>query len=204
MELLIIVVLGLFIVIYYLDFSIFDKTEEPKENTKTYTTNSKTKENFGRNFYQEFEDKSRIRIVQENSDFCIKYAHLIAFELTNQGYTINNVPASTLLLIISGIKIDLLNKQQQFYQSHQQTHQNFKDQHSHIKNNNSVENEYFSILEIDPTKNFETIRTAYRTQMKKYHPDKFTTASKKDKELSESKSKRINEAYSFLEKKYKN
>ncbi|TAE72975.1 MAG: J domain-containing protein [Bacteroidetes bacterium] len=47
---------------------------------------------------------------------------------------------------------------------------------------------------------FEVIKTAYKTQMKKYHPDKFSEEDKK--KHAEALSMRINAAYDFFKKKF--
>lgn len=62
---------------------------------------------------------------------------------------------------------------------------------------------YYQILEVDVNASFEVIEKAYKTLVKKYHPDLQENSLKND---SEAKLKLINEAYEVLsnEKKRKN
>ena len=54
---------------------------------------------------------------------------------------------------------------------------------------------YYQILEVDVNASFEVIEKAYKTLVKKYHPDLQENSLKND---SEAKLKLINEAYEVL------
>jgi DnaJ-class molecular chaperone len=57
------------------------------------------------------------------------------------------------------------------------------------------------VLEIKEGATFEEIKTAYKTMMKKYHPDKFS--DNEQKKHAEAISIRINVAYDYFKKKFK-
>lgn len=66
--------------------------------------------------------------------------------------------------------------------------------------------DYYEVLEIDKGASEGDIKKAYRKAAMKYHPDKFTNASEKEKKEAEEKFKEANEAYQVLsdpEKKQK-
>jgi curved DNA-binding protein CbpA len=48
---------------------------------------------------------------------------------------------------------------------------------------------------------FDQIRQAYKSQMKKYHPDRFPNDPEKRK-YAQQVSQQLNEAYAYFEKKY--
>ena len=54
---------------------------------------------------------------------------------------------------------------------------------------------YYQILEVDQRASKEVIEKAYRTLVKKYHPDLYSTVQKGQ---AESKLKDLNEAYDIL------
>ena len=65
---------------------------------------------------------------------------------------------------------------------------------------NEKENEYYEILEVEYGASFKEIKSSYKKLLKKYHPDFF----RNDKEKYEKAvkiSKKINEAYSYFERK---
>lgn len=66
-------------------------------------------------------------------------------------------------------------------------------------------NNYYKILESDPTDSFETIKKNYRKLIKKYHYDTNISKGLSDNELKEiqEKTKKINEAYSKIKEIYK-
>lgn len=65
---------------------------------------------------------------------------------------------------------------------------------------NEKEKEYYEILEVEYGESFNKIKSSYKKLLKKYHPDFF----RNDKEKYEKAvkiSKKINEAYSYFERK---
>lgn len=58
----------------------------------------------------------------------------------------------------------------------------------------------YAALEVPPGSDFETVRKAYRTLMRKYHPDRHTNAPEKQKAATELTQK-LTEAYKLLEKR---
>lgn len=58
----------------------------------------------------------------------------------------------------------------------------------------------YAALEVPPGSNFETVRRAYRTLMRKYHPDLHTATPEKQKAANEITQK-LTDAYKLLEKK---
>jgi len=57
---------------------------------------------------------------------------------------------------------------------------------------------YMAILGLSTLDTLDKLGKAYRTQISKYHPDKVASLADEFKILAETKSKEINEAYSFL------
>ena len=67
------------------------------------------------------------------------------------------------------------------------------------KDNKEVE--YYKILELEYGADFKEIKSSYRRLLKKYHPDLF--ANNKEKyELAKKLTQKINEAYTYFERKY--
>jgi DnaJ-domain-containing protein 1 len=60
---------------------------------------------------------------------------------------------------------------------------------------------YYQALELQPGATFEQIKAAYKTMVKKYHPDRFPHEPDKQKTAMEI-TQRINIAYSYFEKKF--
>lgn len=58
--------------------------------------------------------------------------------------------------------------------------------------------DYYAVLGIAPSADQETIRVAYRNQMKRHHPDLADPADPDDRPRREATAKRINEAYRIL------
>ena len=69
------------------------------------------------------------------------------------------------------------------------------------KNIPTIEDGYYANLELKAGASLEQIKKSYKTLMKKYHPDLFHNdeAQRKAAELITSK---LNEAYSYFEKKF--
>src|SRR5690606_9498377 len=58
----------------------------------------------------------------------------------------------------------------------------------------------YKILEIDKTATNDDIKKAYRTMVKKYHPDKLTHLGKEHQQGAEEKFRKVQEAYEQLQK----
>lgn len=63
------------------------------------------------------------------------------------------------------------------------------------------EEQYYKILELEYGAGFDKIKSSYRRLLKKYHPDLFQNDEKK-LEYAKEVTKRINEAYTYFERKY--
>jgi DnaJ-domain-containing protein 1 len=60
---------------------------------------------------------------------------------------------------------------------------------------------YYAALELPAGASFEEIKRAYKTLMKKYHPDRFHNEPQK-KQFAEAVTQKLNEAYAYFEKKH--
>lgn len=58
--------------------------------------------------------------------------------------------------------------------------------------------DYYDLLGLEKTASENDIKKAYRKLAMKYHPDKFSNASEKEKKEAEEKFKEVNEAYQVL------
>jgi DnaJ-domain-containing protein 1 len=58
----------------------------------------------------------------------------------------------------------------------------------------------YAALEVPPGSDFETVRKAYRSMMRKYHPDRHTASPEKQKAANEL-SQKLTAAYDLLEKR---
>ncbi len=65
----------------------------------------------------------------------------------------------------------------------------------------SPEAGYYAALELPAGASFEEIKRAYKTLMKKYHPDRFHNEPQK-KQFAEAVTQKLNEAYAYFEKKH--
>lgn len=63
------------------------------------------------------------------------------------------------------------------------------------------EEQYYANLELAPGSSFEEIKKSYKRLLKQYHPDKYYNDDRS--EYAEQITQRLNEAYSYFEKKYK-
>ena len=61
---------------------------------------------------------------------------------------------------------------------------------------------YQKILDIKPGMNIEEIKKSYHKKVMQYNPDKLSQLDEKLRKVAEQKMKKINEAYSYFEKKY--
>lgn len=60
----------------------------------------------------------------------------------------------------------------------------------------------FTVLGVSRNATFEEIKSAYRTKMREYHPDKVASLGAELRELAERKAKQINEAYEMLSRQH--
>lgn len=58
----------------------------------------------------------------------------------------------------------------------------------------------YAALEVPPGSDFETVRRAYRTLMRKYHPDRHTSSSPAKQKAANEVAQRLTESYKLLEK----
>jgi DnaJ-domain-containing protein 1 len=63
------------------------------------------------------------------------------------------------------------------------------------------EAEYYANLELKPGTGFTEVKVAYKQLMKKYHPDVFNS-NEEHRKIAEFITSRLNEAYTYFEKKY--
>lgn len=87
--------------------------------------------------------------------------------------------------------------------TYQQKYEKRKQQQtrSKVKRRNPDELAY-KILEIQPTKDFNLIKKAYRKLVKIHHPDRLTDASDLEIEMAKDRFIEIQKAYEILEKRY--
>lgn len=67
-------------------------------------------------------------------------------------------------------------------------------------NNSDAVKNAFAELGVSPNADTATIKSAYRTKMKEFHPDRFVKLDKDLQEKSRRKSQALNSAYEILEK----
>lgn len=56
------------------------------------------------------------------------------------------------------------------------------------------------VLEINANTDIDSIKAAYKTKIKEYHPDKVQTMGKEIQEIANRKTKEINDAYNLIKK----
>lgn len=101
--------------------------------------------------------------------------------------------------------IDTLNNNMDKEEAKQQqgdfTNNNYSDNsHSSRAGSNDPNEKAYRTLGISPNASIDEIKTAYKTLIKQYHPDKVQNLSKEEQAKASQKAKDINEAYSKLEK----
>lgn len=69
------------------------------------------------------------------------------------------------------------------------------------KPENKLEQEYYANLELPYGSGFKEIKSAYKSLLKKYHPDRFYGDEKK-LALAQEVVKKLNMAYNYFEEKY--
>ena len=80
-------------------------------------------------------------------------------------------------------------------------HDDRNDIPDEIRPENTIEKEYYAILELPQGSDFSKIKSAYKKLLKKYHPDMFQNNPEKLKKAQQL-TRKINEAYSYFEKKF--
>lgn len=91
---------------------------------------------------------------------------------------------------------------EQFYQQYAYGQNNHHSSSTNNKSTQSAEARYYAYLELPPGASFEDIRKAYKKLMKQYHPDRFYQDEKK-RQIAEEVCRKLNEAYTYFEKKHK-
>ena len=101
--------------------------------------------------------------------------------------------------------IDELNSKEKSKSSSNNTNPN-NGNHRNTNTNTSNQtspftlNDAYSILEINSNSDIDSIKTAYKTKIKEYHPDKVQTMGKEIQEIANRKTKEINDAYNLIKK----
>lgn len=85
------------------------------------------------------------------------------------------------------------------YQEEKKQQNQQKQQQAHASVNKEAE--YYATLELQPGAGFDQIKAAYRSLMKKYHPDRFQHDQQKH-DIALEVSRKTNEAYAYFRKKY--
>ena len=63
-------------------------------------------------------------------------------------------------------------------------------------------NQYFDILKVPPGASWKEIKRAYKSEVKRWHPDRFPADDTQQQKKAHARFQKIGEAYSFLEKIY--
>ena len=101
--------------------------------------------------------------------------------------------------------IDELNSKEKSKSSSNNTNPN-NGNHRNTNTNTSNQtssftlNDAYRILEINSNSDIDSIKTAYKTKIKEYHPDKVQTMGKEIQEIANRKTKEINDAYNLIKK----
>ncbi len=102
--------------------------------------------------------------------------------------------------------IDNLNVPPKREKTHNSTNSNSNanNQNKQSTSNNSSATitlaDAYKVLEINANTDIEAIKTAYKTKIKEYHPDKVQTMGKEIQEIANRKTKEINDAYNLIKK----
>jgi DnaJ-domain-containing protein 1 len=70
------------------------------------------------------------------------------------------------------------------------------------RSGHGTERHYRQVLGISETATPEEIKAAYRSQLAKYHPDKVNHMADEFRDLADSRTKEINEAFAYFKQKY--
>ena len=99
---------------------------------------------------------------------------------------------------------DILDRKEDEKTQAQYTYQKFEGKISDpVKTQAALlEEKYYANLEIKPGSGMEAIKKAYKIQIRKYHPDKFHNDPEK-RRYAEKVTRKLNEAMTYFEKKYK-
>jgi DnaJ-domain-containing protein 1 len=80
---------------------------------------------------------------------------------------------------------------------------NYNEESSNSKSYqySNQEEQYYANLELAPGASFKEIKKSYKRLLKQYHPDKYHNDDRS--EYAQQITQRLNEAYNYFEKKYK-
>ena len=95
-----------------------------------------------------------------------------------------------------GIDIDEINSEYERVFNKKQTDENEEET---VYDN--IESRYYTVLEVEYGADFDKIKTAYKKLLKKYHPD-LNRENQNILKKAQEKTKQLNEAYSYFEKKF--
>ena len=87
------------------------------------------------------------------------------------------------------------NSSRQENESHKRANSNTTNQSASFTLNDACK-----VLEINANTDIESIKAAYKTKIKEYHPDKVQTMGKEIQEIANRKTKEINDAYNLIKK----
>jgi DnaJ-domain-containing protein 1 len=108
-------------------------------------------------------------------------------------------------IISAEMSSHLNSKEKKYSDREKRTDDQFSESQDFSKNDSptssNIEDEYFANLELSPEASFEEIKKSYKNLLKKYHPDKYHNDERS--EYAEKITKKLNEAYSYFENKYK-
>ena len=77
-----------------------------------------------------------------------------------------------------------------------------KSDHHSRPDQTEAKQDPFTVLGVARNATFEEIKSAYRTKMREYHPDKVASLGAELRELAERKAKQINEAFEALSRQH--
>jgi DnaJ like chaperone protein len=78
--------------------------------------------------------------------------------------------------------------------------QNYSDENSQEKSHTNEARAWYDVLNVSETASPETIKNAYRSLVRQYHPDKVSSLGKEFSEIAERKTKEINRAYEIAQR----
>lgn len=99
-------------------------------------------------------------------------------------------------------KYDPGNPNNYFNQNHSSNDDNEQRTYSPPPSAMDTEDKYYSALELSRPATFDQIKKAYRSLMKKYHPDLYQ-GNTEQQEAAKEVSRQVNEAYFYFKKKFK-
>ncbi len=159
------------------------------------------KNTFKMNQWSKF-GKPKTLNVDEIEAYVKKHTLEVKAVILKKGYTLDTIPSKMLIDLVNKMILDKPEKNYAKFGYGKTFKKEKLDTESVVENvSKSIVSKYYDILKIKPTENFEEVKNAYRKLMKIYHPDKFTTDS--DKNKATEYSSKLNEVYTYFEKKLK-